>query len=143
NTPVDFFETQMEYSNSIALTGGNDLNTFRIGYTYFKMKGYLPNQDLTRHNFNFNGTSQINEKLKANLQLNYVQNEAIGRTSTGYGYNLMGNFRQWWQTNVENKAQEDMFKKTGRNITWYSGDYTDPETPIFWDNPYWTRYKNY
>ena len=24
-----------------------------------------------------------------------------------------------------------------------AGDYHDPETPIFWDNPYWTRYKNY
>lgn len=143
NTPVDFFETQMEYSNSIALTGGNDLNTFRIGYTHFKMKGYLPNQDLTRHNFNFNGTSQINEKLKAILQLNYVQNEALGRNSTGYGDNLMGNFRQWWQTNVDIKAQEDIFKRTGRNITWNGGDYTDPETPIFWDNPYWTRYKNF
>ncbi|HTE31646.1 MAG TPA: hypothetical protein VK666_14790, partial [Chryseolinea sp.] len=37
---------------------------------------------------------------------------------------------------------EDMYKKTGRNITWNGGDYHDPTTPIFWDNPYWTRYKN-
>ncbi len=143
NTPVDFFETQMEYSNSIALTGGSDVNTFRLGYTNYKMKGYLPNQNLTRHNFNFNVTSQINEKLKAIVAVNYVNNETKGRNSTGYGDNLMGNFRQWWQTNVDIKSLESLYKQTGRNITWNGGDYTDPETPIFWDNPYWTRYKNY
>ena len=54
----------------------------------------------------------------------------------------MANFRQWWQTNVDIESQREMFAKTGRNITWNGGDYHDPETPIFWDNPYWTSYKN-
>jgi len=55
----------------------------------------------------------------------------------------MANFRQWWQTNVDVESQRQIFAQTGRNITWNGGDYHDPETPIFWDNPYWVRYKNF
>jgi TonB-linked SusC/RagA family outer membrane protein len=143
NTPVDFFETQMEYNNSIALSGGNDVNSFRVSYTNFKQNGILPNSELQRHNFSFTGSSKINDKLRADLNVNYARNNTLGRFSTGYGDNLMANFRQWWQTNVDIKSLEDMFKKTGRNITWNGGDYNDPETPIFWDNPYWMRFRNY
>lgn len=143
NTPVDFFETQVVWNNSIALSGGNDINTFRLSYTNFDMKGNLPNMDQKRHTLNFNGTSEINSKLSASLALNFISTNTVGRASTGYGGNQMANFRQWWQTNVDIKSQEEMFKKTGRNITWNGGDYYDPETPIFWDNPYWTRFKNF
>lgn len=143
NTPVDFFETAVDWNHSIALSGGNDANTFRIGYTHFDSKGTLPVQDLTRHTVNFSGSSQFTDKLTGNLAFNYVKNNTMGRASTGYGDNQMANFRQWWQTNVDIKAQEEIFKKTGRNFTWNPGDYYEPTDPIFWDNPYWTRYKNY
>jgi TonB-linked SusC/RagA family outer membrane protein len=143
HSPVDFFKEQTEINNSISLTGGNDINTFRLSYTNYKSDFILPVADLTRHNFAFNGTSKINEKLTASVAVNYVMNKSKGRSSTGYSDNLMTNFRQWWQTNVDVKSLEDMYLKTGRNITWNAGDYNDPETPIFWDNPYWTRHKNF
>lgn len=143
NTPVDFFETQVVWNNSVALSGGNDVNTFRLSYTNFDMKGNLPNSNQDRHTLSFNGTSEINSKLTASLGLNFVSSNTVGRPSTGYGGNLMANFRQWWQTNVDVKAQEAIFRETGRNITWNGGDYHDPESPIFWDNPYWTRFKNF
>jgi TonB-linked SusC/RagA family outer membrane protein len=143
NTPVDFFENEVTWNNSIALSGGNGGNTFRLSYTNFDYKGSLPNQDQNRHTLSFNGSSEINKQLTASLALNFVNTETIGRGSTGYGGNQMANFRQWWQTNVDMKSLEDMYQKTGRNITWNGGDYYDPETPIFWDNPYWTRFKNY
>jgi TonB-linked SusC/RagA family outer membrane protein len=143
HTPVDFFETSVIWNNSIALSGGNQDNSFRISYTNYDSKGTLPVQDFTRHSIGFNGTTKFSEKLTGNLAFNVVKNNTLGRASTGYGDNQMANFRQWWQTNVDVKAQEAMFKKTGRNMTWNPGDYTVPADPIFWDNPYWTRYKNF
>ena len=77
------------------------------------------------------------------MTANYVRQRATGRNSTGYGDNLMSEFRQWWQTNVDIKAQEDIYKETGRNVTWNMYDPTSDHDPIFWDNPYWTRYENY
>ena len=143
HTPVDFFETQVAWNNSVALSGGNDVNTFRLSYTNYDLKGNLPNMNQKRHTLNFNGTSEINSKLNASISVNFVNTNTVGRASTGYGGNQMANFRQWWQTNVDVESQRQMFAQTGRNITWNGGDYHDPETPIFWDNPYWTRYKNY
>lgn len=143
NDPSEFFQTQAEFNNSIAFSGGNENGMFRAGYTNYKSDWILPNSDLTRHNFNFSGSMKINEKLTGSVDLNYVNNNSKGRGSTGYSDNLMTNFRQWWQTNVDIKAQEDIFRQTGRNITWNPGDVTNPEKPIFWDNPYWTRHRNY
>jgi len=57
HTPVDFFETSVDWNNSIALTGGNENNTFRISYTNFDSKGTLPVQDLKRHTIGFNGSA--------------------------------------------------------------------------------------
>ena len=143
NTPLDFFETQVTWNNSIALSGGSEGNTFRLAYTNFDDKGTLPNQNMDRHTLSFNGSSEINKRLTATLGLNFVNMSTLGRGATGYGGSQMTNFRQWWQTNVDVKSQKDMFEKTGRNITWNGGDYHDPETPIFWDNVYWTRFKNF
>lgn len=143
HTPLDFFETAIDWSNSISLSGGNDVNTFRISYTNFDSKGSLPVQSLKRHTISFNGSSKFTDKLTGNLAFNFVTHDAIGRASTGYSDNQMTNFRQWWEVNVDVKDQEAMFKKTGRNITWNPGDYHVPDDPIYWDNPYWTRYKNF
>ncbi|HEX8041268.1 MAG TPA: SusC/RagA family TonB-linked outer membrane protein [Chryseosolibacter sp.] len=141
--PDDFFETAIDWNNSIALSGGDEKNTFRISYTNFDSKGNMPVQSLKRHSISFNGSSKFSDKLTGNLGFNFVTHDAIGRSSTGYGDNQMANFRQWWEVNVDVKDQEAMFKKTGRNVTWNGGDYYNPTDPIFWDNPYWTRYKNF
>jgi hypothetical protein len=52
-------------------------------------------------------------------------------------------FRQWWQVNVDILEQRDVFDATDRNVTWNPASPDDPTTPIYWDNPYWQRYKNY
>jgi TonB-linked SusC/RagA family outer membrane protein len=143
HTPVDFFETQMELNNSISFSGGNDNSVFRANYTNFKSNYILPNSDLKRNNFNLSASTAINEKLKASIDFNYINTNTLGRNSTGYSDNLMTTFRQWYQTNVDIKSLHDIYNKTGRNISWNGGDYTDPSHPIFWDNPYWTRFQNY
>ena len=143
HTPADFFETSVIWNNSISISGGNDANSFRIGYTNYDSKGTLPVQDLNRHSISFNGSTQFSQKLTGTLGFNIVKNNTVGRGSTGYSDNLMTTFRQWWQTNVDVKSQEAMYKATGRNMTWNPGDYYNPSDPIFWDNPYWTRYKNF
>ncbi|MCB0496318.1 MAG: SusC/RagA family TonB-linked outer membrane protein [Cyclobacteriaceae bacterium] len=144
NTPVSFFETAYTVNNSVSLTGGNDKNTFRLSYTNYSGSGVLPNSQVHKNTFGFNGSSQINDKLTASVGVNYVNNDVIGRNSTGYGDNIMANFRQWWETNVDVESLKDLYFQTRRNVTWNmydagGGDYD----PIFWDNPYWTRFENY
>ena len=66
-----------------------------------------------------------------------------GRYGTGYdAKNPNQSFKQWYQTNVDIKEQEAAYFLTGQNITWNANSTTD-RTPIYFDNPYWTRYENY
>lgn len=144
NTPVSFFETAHTWNNSVALTGGNDKNTFRLSYTNYNATGVLPNSEQKKNTISFTGSSQINKKLNASIGVNYVNSDVIGRNSTGYGDNLMSEFRQWWQVNVDVQSQKELYEQTGRNVTWNMYDAAGGDhAPIFWDNPYWTRYENY
>ena len=144
NTPIDFFETTYQTNNSVALSGGTDVASYRLGYTNFETTGISPNSKLNKNIVNFSGSLQISDKLKVGSTANLVVQKTIGRNSTGYNDNLMSQFRQWWQVNVDVKDQKRIFDQTGQNYTWNASDpIADPLTPIYWDNPYWTRYKNY
>lgn len=144
NGPVTFFEQQVTYNNSVDLTGGNEFGAFRLGYTNFNDKGIMPNSKQNRNTMNFSGSYNLSKKLKAAITGNYTNQATTGRFSTGYSDNIMSNFRQWWEPNVDIKRQEKFYNETGRNVTWNMNDPINGDTgPIFWDNPYFTRYKNF
>lgn len=143
--PTDFFETEVGFTNNIELTGGGENGTFRLSFTNFHTTGILPNSKLNRNSIAFTGDCKINERLKVGVNANASFQDTKGRNSTGYNDNLMSQFRQWWQVNVDVKDQENIYKTTKKNYSWNhsatnSGDFL---TPLFWDNPYWTRYENY
>ncbi len=144
NTPAEFFENQITWNNNVSLTGGNENTSFRLSYSNVDENGIMPNSSLTKNTLNFTGSTKLNEKLTADVLFQYNRQDVVGRFSTGYSDNLMSQYRQWWQTNVDVKEQEAIYKETGKNYTWNAADATsDPLTPIYWDNPYWTRYENY
>ncbi len=142
NGPIEFFETPITYTNSISIGKGFDKGSFRLGVTKFDQDGLLPNSKLKKNNFSLNVSYNLSEKLTATGFANYIKTNARGRNSTGYNDNITGMFRQWWQTNVDLDKQKEAYFATRRNITWNPNSYNDP-SPIFWDNPYWTRYENY
>ena len=92
---------------------------------------------------NLAGTFNITDKLTAGAALDFSNIVGKGRYGTGYDdKNVMTNFRQWWQVNVDVKEQKDAYFRNRENVTW---NWTDPTilVPIYWDNPYFTRYENY
>lgn len=143
NDPTTFFETAINKTNTVELSGYNEKGSFRIGYTNYQSKGVLPNSNLDKNTVNFNGDFQISERIKTFSTVNYVNQNVLGQGSTGYSDNLMTEMRQWWQTNVDIKTLEQVYKDTKLNYTWNPASVNDPLKPEFWDNPYWTRYENY
>ena len=142
NGPISFFETPVTLTNSVSLDRGFDGGTMRVNYTNFDQKGLMPNSSIKKHNFSMSGQFDLNEKLHASGYANYIKTNGLGRNSTGYNDNIVGGFKQWWQTNVDIKQQKDIYFQTRRNVTW-NPTYVDDLNPIYWDNPYWTRYENY
>jgi TonB-linked SusC/RagA family outer membrane protein len=142
NGPITFFETPVVYSNSISIDNSFDKGNYRMSYSNYDESGILPNSELKRNNFLMNMSYDLTEKLTASGSANFIQTDALGRNSTGYNDNIMSSFRQWWQVNTDLQDQKDAYFATKRNVTWnYAA--TDNSSPIYWDNPYWTRYENY
>jgi TonB-linked SusC/RagA family outer membrane protein len=143
NGPDFIFQTALSSNQSISIDGGTDKGTFKLGYTRTDDKGIMPNSKIAKNMFNFGGTFNITPKLTAGGTLNFTTIDAKGRYGTGYDdKNLMTNFRQWFQTNVDLKDQKEAYFREHKNVTWNWADPTDL-TPIYWDNPYFTRYENY
>ncbi|TMI74234.1 MAG: SusC/RagA family TonB-linked outer membrane protein [Bacteroidetes bacterium] len=147
NGPAEFFQKQISSNQSIFIDGASDKGSFKLGYTRNDDRGILPNSSIKKNLVNFGGTYNITGNLTAGATINYANIEGKGRYGTGYdNNNVATNFRQWWETNVDIKGQQDAYNRTHRNTTWNWFDPTDPVNglvPIYWDNPYFTRYESF
>ena len=138
-----FFETSTRWVNSVAFDGANRDGRFRLSYTNFDEKGIMPNSELKKHTVSFNGSYNFTKKLTVSSNVTYNHQDGLGRYGTGYSaFNPMQSFAQWFETNVGMEELKEYESPTGLHRTWnYS--YYDDLRPAYFDNPYWTRYKNY
>ncbi len=142
NGPEYFFKTGRTLTNNVDVSGGTEKSTFRLSYTNTDQTGIIPNQTLKKNNVVFNGSLDLYKKLKVSASVNYTNTKGKGRNSTGYSDNQMSSFRQWWNLGVDVKMQEDYYDLYNTNMTWNPTSEEDL-APIYWDNPYWQRFKNY
>lgn len=142
NGPDYFFETPWQFTNSVEVTGGSEVSTYRLSYSNMDQTGIMPNSKLTRNNFLVNGSYEPLKNVKISSSANYIKTNGLGRNSTGYSDNIMSSFRQWMQMNVDYKQQEEIYHLTGRNVTWNPAA-PDNLAPAYWDNPYFQRFENY
>lgn len=143
NGPSAFFQNPLSVSTSVAFEDGNDKTNVVLNYNNIKQTGIMPNSELKRNSFSLKLNHQFTDKLSLSSYVNYTSEATTGRNSTGYSDNIMGMFRQWFQTNVDIKELKQVYERSGgQNVTW---NWTDPDAlyPIYWDNPYFTRYQNY
>ena len=143
NNPLSFFEIAETAINSISFEGSTDKSTYRFAYTNFDQKGILPNSSIKKDIVDFGGSYDLSNRLSINTKMTYSSVRGKGRYGTGYdSKNPNQSFKQWYQTNVDIQEQKDAYFLTRENITWNTNSSTDL-TPIYFDNPYWTRYENY
>lgn len=141
--PASILQTAISSNQSILVDGGSDKGSFKLGYTRTDDRGILPNSKIAKNILNFGGTYNISSKLTAGASVNFTNTQGRGRYGTGYDdKNIMTNFRQWFQTNVDLQEQKAAYFREKKNVTWNWADPTDLK-PIYWDNPYFSRYENF
>ncbi|PVX46527.1 TonB-linked SusC/RagA family outer membrane protein [Flavobacterium sp. 103] len=145
NGPFSFFQTANTFSNSVSMEDATDKTSFVMNYNNYKQTGIMPNSELKKNTLSVKVNHQFTDKLSTAVFANYTSQSTVGRNSTGYNDNILTSFRQWFQTNVDIQEQKQAFERSGgQNITWNMQSPTTGATnPIYWDNPYFTRYKNY
>lgn len=143
NDPNSIFETAFGTNYGFTVDGSNDKGYFKLGYTRNKDEGIMPNSRIEKDMINFGAGFNLTERLNMFASVNYTATDGLGRYGTGYdAENLMTNFRQWWPVVVDVQEQRAAYERTRQNTTW---NWVDPTVtaPIYWDNPYWTRFENY
>ena len=137
----DFFRTGILATNNIALSGANQLGSFRLSYTNTHQLGTQENSRLNRHNIGFNGDYKLTKKLTAFISANVVSSEGFGRPITGYGESVMSQFNQWFQRQLSMDRLRNYKNPDGSQRTWNRNSEADG-SPHYWDNPFWERYEN-
>ncbi|MCO6462401.1 MAG: SusC/RagA family TonB-linked outer membrane protein [Saprospiraceae bacterium] len=143
NPVSKFYETGFSSNQGITIQGGGKTTTFKVGYNRNDEKGVMPNSKLYKNMFNLGGSIEPNSKFKVSTSLNFTNEAATGRYGVGYGNrNVNTSFRQWYQTNVDILDLKEAYELAEQNATWnWAG--VGENSPIYWDNPYFARYKNY
>jgi TonB-linked SusC/RagA family outer membrane protein len=153
HNPTDYFVTPATTTEAILVQGGGTSGTFKMAYTRDDEKGFFPNSNVKKDLFDFGATFKASEKVTFDGGLNFVNESATNRYLFQYTAttNPMGDFRQWWPTNVNIQAQKhDYFASGGTNATWNwaPSDYATNEPgniglPSYHNNLYWFAYQNY
>lgn len=146
NGPITFLNNSYNFNNSFTIEKGTEDSNFLLSYNRLDQTGILPNSKLTKDQISARFNQKITDKLTATAYAAVTLQKTVGRNNTGYLDNLMGSFRQWWSMNTDIKSQKEVFNNSGgQNISWNMIDPTSPDGmgPAYWDNPYFSRYKNF
>ncbi len=132
-----FFQTGITLDNSVEVSGGNQNANARFSVSQLKVKGTIPNTDLTRYSVNFAGNLKLSSRLTATANLTYVNNHSDNLPGGGYDVNnVMQSIGSWFgrQINMASLREHwNEFDPYGNPYNWNHS---------YHNNPYWTVYKN-
>lgn len=147
-TPYDnmrqFFRTAPSFTNSISFSGGNDIATFRMGYSNSYQNSIVPTQSFQRDAVSFAGSLKLAEKLRVSTNLNYTRS---GSTQPQNGSNTSGIMLGLTRTPIDfdnsNGAKDPKDPKAylfplGSDYAGLQRAYRFNGADAIYDNPYWT-----
>ncbi|MDX2432168.1 MAG: SusC/RagA family TonB-linked outer membrane protein, partial [Bacteroides sp.] len=129
--PFDvFFRKGSSFTNSLALTGGNEVATFRASITNQNSKGLLPNNDISRQTINMRGTSKLGDKLSIDGKITYIRSKGNNRPHLAEsGLNTVQVLSILPRSISLESLEQNQEYEDGSEISW-SSDKT-------FSNPYW------
>ncbi|WP_237274574.1 SusC/RagA family TonB-linked outer membrane protein [Tenacibaculum ovolyticum] len=146
NDANSFYQNSIAYTNTVALSGGNDQGNFRFSYSKYDLdQGILPNSSYNRDIFNLSSSYNLSDKTTITASANYTKTKGEGLNETGYGAggnNFSSSIRQWYSSSVDFNDLKKAYNETGENTTW---NVWGPNNlgVAFHDNPYFQRKENY
>ncbi|MDR3328733.1 MAG: SusC/RagA family TonB-linked outer membrane protein [Prevotellaceae bacterium] len=134
NNIRDFYETGLEYNNSVTITGGNEHTGFALSYSNLTADGIVPTSadKYVRNTFSFRGNSKY-KKLNATYNISYVRKD-IDAVRGGQGNATSGG-----ETTYQQLVQIPVDISLSRDLKDYKNPYNNVDnffTP-YAANPYW------
>ncbi len=139
NNVKDFYETGLTSKTNIAISGGNEVTTFRLDAGYSDQKGMIPFTNFNKINVDANGTHNLSDKLHANFGIKFIKSDSDNLPNSGYDGSNVVQQTIWSGRNVDLQALKDW-----RNLpkALPGSNYGEGLLPINWNtafqnNPYW------
>ena len=83
-----FFQKGSNFVNGVSVSGGSDNMQSYFSYSNTKADGIIPNNTLSRHNFNFNQTASFfDKKLTVKATVNFINQDVNNRPASGLYFN--------------------------------------------------------
>jgi len=131
----EFFQTGVNVTNSVSVSGGNDKTTAFFSYANMSVKGVMPTNTYTKHNVTLNQSTKLfNDKLTVSSNVIFSYEESKNRPGAGYYNNPLTGLYLFARERDFNayKTNYQVFNPD-RNIykmNWYSTEEKQ-------NNPYW------
>ncbi len=138
----EFLRTGSNFTNSLTLSGGNEKNQTYFSYANTFAKGVLPENNLTRHNFNLKESAKFfDDKLTVEGSANYITQKLDNAPSSGFYFNpLVGLYLLPRNLNIADYKQFETYNSS-RNLydqNWY----TLSDGITYQQNPWWIVNRN-
>lgn len=131
----DYFETGVNYFNSVAVSGGNNTTTAYFSLANTTSTGVTPMNKYTKNNVSFKQSTKLfDDKLKITSNIILAQEETLGRNRAGY-YNNPLTGLYWFPRDKnfndykKNYSIPDKTRNT-RKMNWFVQDHLQ-------SNPFW------
>ncbi|MES2517063.1 MAG: SusC/RagA family TonB-linked outer membrane protein, partial [Bacteroidota bacterium] len=116
----NFYQTGTTFTNSIALSGGNDAVNYRLSLADMDAKSVLPTNTYNRKTANLNISAKLSERLRAEAVVQYNLEQGNNRPIAG---DALGN-PNWMAYEVANTV----------DVRWLNPGYDANGNEIFWND---------
>ncbi|MGN6508715.1 MAG: SusC/RagA family TonB-linked outer membrane protein [Chitinophaga sp.] len=144
----DFFNTGNTWTNSLGVSGGNEVAQSYFSYSNTSSKGVIPTSRFNRHTFNFRETLKLlNDKLSLDANITFISQNARNRPVSGLYFNPLVSvymfprgldFNQYKNQYEVFSQARNMYTQHWWNIDADAGLTGDAELA----NPYWILNRN-
>ena len=133
----DFYQTGYTTTNTLAISNGNEMGSFRLSATDVRSESIIPGVNYDRQTLNTRLNFEPVNNLEVNATVNYIRSGSDNRPANGYGSeNLNYSLVAWGPRSLDIAAMKDYWQPGLENVQQYSFNYT------YFDNPYFILFEN-
>ncbi|WP_316816714.1 SusC/RagA family TonB-linked outer membrane protein [Pedobacter nyackensis] len=135
----NFFRTGATFSNSVSVSGGNDIAVYRASVSNAYSNSIVPLQNFQRTSVSFAGDLKISEKLKLATSMTYITSDG---NMPQQGSNLSGIMLGLTRTPISFDNSNGAKDADDPKAFLFSDGLQRSYRNGIYDNPYWTINKN-
>jgi TonB-linked SusC/RagA family outer membrane protein len=137
NNIKDYFRTGTSFTNSVALSGGDEKTQARVSLTHLKRENIMPNSDFERLSVSLNIRSKLSDKFTVEGKINYINQQAFNRPNLTLSPDNPMNSLIQMPRSIDLDDLREFRKANGLPRLYTNATGTDT-----WQNPFWAAYLN-